>query len=202
MYPHLLSKIRHLGCRRGSYTKGWVRFWIGCLFLCLAPSVGAEDDIVAFEHEVKAAMLYKFLGYIEWPASVFPSDKSPYIIAVIGAEAVAEELRDITEHRTVNNRPVEVWEMESLRAVRDVHMLFIGREENYRLGYLLEATRNLPIVTVTESEDGLEEGGIINLRVVEGRMKFDVSLASTEKGQLRFSARMLAVASTVKKGGT
>lgn len=200
-YVRLTSVARQRVHHHRKPASCWWFVCVACLLLCFATVARADRAAVALEHEVKAAMLYKFLGYIEWPASVFPSEQSPYVIAVIGAKDIANELQDITRLRTVNNRPVEVREIEHPQAQTDAHMVFVGRNEESRAQRLLIETRKLPIVTVTENEQGLQEGAVINLRLVDGQMKFDVSLPESDDAQLRFSARMLAIASTVKKGG-
>ena len=170
----------------------------GVAMFFFAPATADAADSVVLEFKVKAAMLYKFLDYIEWPASAFPSDSSPYIIAVIGAEAIATELKEITALRTVNNRRILITEVGSPEAlVEGIHMLFIGRDMDAQQAQTIKLAQQYSIVTVTENPHGLDQGSVINFRLADGHVKFDVSLIATEERNVKVSARMLAVASSV-----
>lgn len=172
---------------------------IGLIAAGISPA--RADQAEASAHQVKAAMLYKFLGYIEWPDAAFTSTTSPYVIAVYDADDIAEELIKITRNRTVNNRPIEIVDLSHLKALSSgIHMVFVGEVSQQQLRRVLAKAEKHPIVTVTDSDEGLTVGSTINLRLIEGRIRFDVSLADSQKRDIRVSARMLAVASSVEKG--
>lgn len=160
-----------------------------------AANNGADDD--GLERGVKAAFLYKFLGYIEWPPTAFPKPDSPFVIGVVDADAVATEVTQIASGRTVSNRPVIVRRINERDPLYGVHLLFIGRSAASRQPQLLAAAQQNSIVTVTETEDALAHGSVINFRLSDGRVRFEVSLAAAEKSALKLSSRMLAVASSV-----
>lgn len=165
----------------------------------LVPIIRADDARV-FEFEIKAAMVYKFLGYIEWPEAAFRGPEAPYVIAVVGADAVAAELRRIAQDGRVNDRRVEVIEVSDPEDLAGVHILFVGRNVDIRETKMVDMAQQYSVVTVTEYQDGLDPSSVINLRVANGRIQFDVSLTATEKRNIKLSARMLAVASSVKTG--
>jgi hypothetical protein len=158
-----------------------------------------ERSNTGLERGVKAAFLYKFLGFIEWPPEAFPQPDSPFVIGVIGADTVAAELAQIAAGRTVNNRPVTVKKITNGEPFSELHMLFIGRSESARQAQLLRTAQQHPIVTVTETEGALAQGSVINFRVADGRVRFDVSVVAAEKSDLKLSSRMLSVASSVHK---
>lgn len=160
-----------------------------------AANNGNSDN--ELERGVKAAFLYKFLSYIEWPPSAFQKPDSPFVIGVTGADTVAAELAQIARGRTVANRPVTVRRIEEKDPVSGLHLLFIGRSAAARQPQLLAAAQQSSIVTVTETEDALAHGSVINFRLSDGRVRFEVSLAAAEKSDLKLSSRMLAVASSV-----
>lgn len=162
-----------------------------------APEEGGHNGL---ERSVKAAFLYKFIGYIEWPPAAFPGPDSPYVIGVADADTVAAELVQIAHGRTVNRRSVTVRKVSEEDELSGLHMLFIGRNAASRQAQLLEAAQQYSIVTVTETDDALAQGSVINFRVTEGRVRFDVSLPAAEKSDLKLSSRMLSVASSVQRG--
>jgi hypothetical protein len=160
-------------------------------------SVKAEtaDRPDAVEQQVKAAYLYKFGSYVEWPEKTFASPDSPLRIGVIGADALADELGKMAVGRTVNGRPVTVHKLRREDAVTGLNVLFIGSStSNGRLSEILAAVKGQPILTVTESDDALAVGGMINFIVVDGKLRFEVAPKTAGLGRLSISARLLAAA--------
>ena len=159
----------------------------------LAVSAAAQQ---ATEAGIKAAFLYKFAGYIEWPASAFAAPDAPLVIGVTGAEEVAAELERLVPGRSVNNRPVVVRRFREGDPPRGLHIVFVGRGEPNLRAAVRAAQQNGALV-VTESERGLEAGSSINFVLLEDRVGFEVSLEAAERSGHRISSRMLAVARRV-----
>lgn len=152
----------------------------------------------AAEQSIKAAYLYKFADYVEWPAHVFAAEADPLTIGVFGADSLAEELGELTAGRTVNGRRIEVRTIAAPAELADVHILFVSAASDSELPVLADAAAMHSVLVVTESGDGLERGGVINFRPVDQRIRFDVSLESAERNRLRLSSRLLAVADNVR----
>ncbi|MEO8464029.1 MAG: YfiR family protein [Gammaproteobacteria bacterium] len=151
------------------------------------------------ERSVKAAFLYKFASYVQWP-DVDAKTDAPITIGVIGATDFARELAEITANRTINSRRINVRRLTMGTSLDDLEILFIAKEEGDHLPQLLSAARDKPILTVTESDGALSSGSIINFTVDQDRVRFEISLYAAEKSQLRLSARLLAVAQGVHRG--
>jgi hypothetical protein len=163
----------------------------------LASPRPVQADAQADEYRVKAAFLYKFGSYIEWPRGSFASADSPVTIGVMGAETLAEELAQIVAGRNVNGRPVRVRRLRPGDPIAGLHVLFVGRADGGRLAEILAAARGQALLTVTESEDGLELGSMINFVVVEDKVRFDIAPPPSESSNLKISARLLGVARKV-----
>ena len=174
----------------------WVRAAATLLVAALAAGAAQAQRAEAPEAGVKAAFLYKFANYVEWPPSAFASPTAPLVIGITGAEDVAAELERIIPGRSVNGHPVQVRRLKEGEGPAGVHVLFIGRDHPVAQG-VLSAVQAQPVLTVTESARGLELGSIINFVPAGDRLAFEVSLDSAEKSGLRISARMLAVARRV-----
>lgn len=164
------------------------------------PASSHAQAVEASEEKVKAAYLYKFLNYVEWPANLPASPGAPYLIGVIGDNRVADELAGMIAGKTANNRPITSRRFAYGEPLTGVDMVFIGRAERDRKAALLRQLRTQPVLTVTETEGALDEGSIINFRVVEGRVRFEVSVEAAEQAGLKLSARLLGVAINVVKG--
>ena len=158
------------------------------------------EDPENLEYRVKAAFLYKFAGYVEWPEAIFAQPTMPVTIGVMGADAVAAELSQLVVGRTVNNRAITVRRLKPGEPLTGVHILFVGGAENARLNQVLPLAQPRAILTVTESEGALAQGSVINFTVAERRVRFEISLGSAEKSKLKLSSRLLAVAQQVHTG--
>lgn len=162
-------------------------------------SLAAEESPQDIEQRVKAAFLFKFGGYVEWPERVFSRSDSPLVIAVAGAEVLAEELSRIASGRTMNGRPVVMRRVRGGEQLSGAHVLFVSRSEAGRLGELLSVTQGQPVLTVTETEKGLAQGSIINFVIADNRVRFEVSLEAAMRNGLRIGAPLLAVAQRVQE---
>jgi hypothetical protein len=146
---------------------------------------------------VKAAFLYRFASYVEWPPQVLPRAESPLVIGVIGADALGDELAQVVADRTVAGRPVTVRKLRRGEALTGVHVLFIGRSDAHRSADVLAAAKGKAVLTVTESEDAFALGSVINFVLLDDKVRFDVALRPAEMENLKISARLLSVARKV-----
>jgi hypothetical protein len=152
------------------------------------------------ERQVKAAYLYKFAGYVEWPEGAFPHQDSPLVIGIIGADAVADELEHIAAGHTINGRNVITRKLKRSDSLAGLHMLFIGRIEKSHLIEIFSEAKNKPLLTITESEDAHALGSMINFVVSDDRLRFEVALVPAGVAGLKISARMLTAAYKVRPG--
>ncbi len=166
----------------------------------IAQSASGDPGINADEESVKTAFLYKFPNYVEWPASSFPKSDSPYVIGVMGSDAIAGSLARMSANRSIKNRPIVVRNLETGDSLNGIHVLFIGRSERARLPQLLKQLGAQPTLTVTEADDALAQGSMINFRIVEERVRFEISLDAADRSGLKLSSRLLALATVVTKG--
>lgn len=167
-------------------------------FVTPARAESAASSVV-LERRVKAAFLYKFLGYAEFPPGAFADPASPVMIGVFGADDLAAELARIVAGRTVNNRPILVRVLRDSELGAPVHLLFIGGFDTGRVGRMVRAAGHALLV-VTECDGGLQQGSAINFRIVDERVRFDVALDAAERNGIKLSSRLLTVANRVQKG--
>jgi YfiR/HmsC-like len=160
----------------------------------------SEDSTGSLEHSVKAAFLYKFLGYVEWPAEAFTQPDTPIGIGVLSGGEIADELARIVSGRNVNGRPITVKRLKEGDSLAGIHMLFIGRSESARLSQLVKAAHQRPILTVTEAQGALTHGSVINFVLADSRVRFEVSLEAADRSGIKLSSRMLAVAYNLRGG--
>jgi hypothetical protein len=177
-----------------------LRLALAWLLLLSPVAAFAQTDARMAEVRIKAAFLYKFGEFVEWPPSAFAQPDSPLVIGVLGAEDIASELERVVAGRTVQGRSIAVRRLPRSERLGNIHVLFIGQAESARLPEILGAAKGLSVLTVTESEPASTAGSMINFVPVADKIRFDIALPPVERGQLRISARLLAVARKVVTG--
>jgi hypothetical protein len=171
---------------------------LALLLALLGASEGlAKADVAAAEYQVKAAFLYKFMNYVEWPARAQAGAETQIVIGVVGADMLADELAQVVAGRGVNGRPVVVRKLKAGDPVTGLHTLFIGGAADAHTAELIAAANSNGVLTVTESEDAFGLGSVINFVVVQDKVRFDIALQQAESNNLKISSRLLAVARKV-----
>jgi hypothetical protein len=159
---------------------------------------GAAQE--ATEQQVKAAFLYRFAGYVEWPDASFAQADSPLVIGVLGDEPLAAAVEQAVGGRSVNGRRVTARRVRPGESIAGVHILFVGRAERGRLPQIAQGASAQAVLVVTETEGALAQGSVINFLVADRRVRFEISLPSAERSGLKLSSRLLAVAAQVHGG--
>jgi hypothetical protein len=149
----------------------------------------------ADEYEVKAVYLYNFATYTTWPNHI-QTDNEPFIFAIAGAPGVASNLAALAEVRRIQNRPIEVHQLEEGGSAEGAHILFVGQQFPDQ-NALLAGASSMPILTVTEDVEKHPEGSAINFTLVEDKIRFDISLSVVQNSGLDVSSRLLSVARQV-----
>jgi hypothetical protein len=169
------------------------------LLVCCLPAFAQTTPESASEDAVKAAFLYRFLNYVEWPAGATPSAETPYVIGIADADEVFDELQDIVARRKINNRSVVLKHLRNGDSTAGLHVLFIGEDGKSRQAAWIKSAQQQPVLIVTETAGALDQGSMINFVLVDQRVRFEANLAAIERARLKVNARMLAVAVAVQK---
>ncbi|MBA2721446.1 MAG: YfiR family protein [Methylibium sp.] len=160
-------------------------------FAALGPAVAAT-----LEASVKAAYLYKFTGFVEWPPRAFASTDTPIVIGVVDAPEVLAELEPVLVGRSIHGRPLRARRVIPGETLEGVHMLYVPAPDRLPSGWLASADAQ-PLLLVTDQPGGLASGGMLNFLLHEGRVRFEASPPAAERAGIRLSARLLAVAERV-----
>jgi hypothetical protein len=158
----------------------------------------AHDSAAYPEEAVKAVFLYRFAGYVSWPAST--ENTAQFTIAVLGAANVAEQLNGFLPGHPIHSRPARVMAIQGLGQLGDAQMLYIGPGVPGKLSGLIEALKNRPILIVTDKPGALEEGSTVNFLIEEQHVRFEISTAAAKRSGLQIGSGLLAVAEHIKTG--
>lgn len=150
------------------------------------------------EEQVKAAYLFNFARFVEWPGSSFPSPGAPIRIAVLGDEGFARLLEETIGDKRVGERPVSVELHAELQEALLSHILFVPRDRDTMLGDVLEAVKGHPIFTVASNESFAARGGMANFYRVANKVRFAINEQVVRSAGLKISSRLLRLAKVVE----
>ena len=170
-----------------------------CLLLahCIAqPLTYAESPDP--ETQVKNTYLCKFGNYVHWPKNMLANPDSNIVIGLATDDAVAEEVARVARRHKAGNHTLSVKRLQRGDTLNGIHILFIGKSENEHLADWLAMAQGQPILTITEAEQGLAVGSIINFVMDGNRVRFDVSNAAAERNKIKLDAELLSVARQVE----
>lgn len=146
------------------------------------------------EYALKSVFLYNFCHFIEWPKSAFSSPDEPLIIGIVGEDPFGSLLKEAIEGESYQGRPIQIEHYRSPREIKHCHLLFVGRGESGRLDAILAAVADKSVVTVGETEDFLDRGGMIALPAERNRVRLRVNPAALRAASLTVSSKLLRVA--------
>jgi YfiR/HmsC-like len=162
----------------------------------LPASQAADMD----EYRLKAAYLYNFAKFVEWPADAFTTPASPIEICVAGDKPFAERLLQLVNGQTVNERAVVARALEKVEPPAGCQILFVSRLQGKKWQPILRQIAANPTLTVGEADSFLATGGLINFRVEDQHVRFEIDADGAARARLRISAKLLALQSA--RGGT
>ena len=151
------------------------------------------------EYEAKAVFLRQVTRYVTWPDSSFSGPGAPIVIGIVGHDPFGELLDQVVAGQESRGRSLEIRRLEATAPVDGCHVIFLSREETRRQAEILAEVADLPILTVGEGDRFLRQGGGIRLRILDERMRFEISLAATDRAGLKLSSYLLNLASEVQR---
>jgi hypothetical protein len=148
------------------------------------------------EYDLKTAFLYQFTLYVEWPAGRLGAAGEPLVFGVVGSDEMANNLQQLTASN-VQGHPIEVRELAPGADVSDLHVLFVTKEQEANCADMLRDAAANSVLAVTENTSGLPQNSVINFALVDGKVRFDVSLTNAQMADLEISSRLLQIARSV-----
>lgn len=160
------------------------------------PAAAGSANYNVSEYEVKAAFLYNFTKFVEWPKDAFYSAGEPLTICIIGADPFGDSL-DFIRDKTVNNRRLEIRRLGEPADTRECRVLFIAPSEKMRIQEILNSVRAQDILTISDISGFVHYGGIIELYVKDRKVRFRINAAAAKKSRLKIGSQLLELAEIV-----
>jgi hypothetical protein len=152
------------------------------------------------EYQVKAAFLFHFAQFVDWPPEAFKDAASPLTYCTVGEDPFHGALDASLNGKTIDGRPVRVLHFKLPQEVQPCQILFLGAPEKKSLSATLVNLGASPVLTVGESQDFIEQGGMIGFLWEDNKVHFEINLEAAERAKLKISARLLTLAKKVIGG--
>ena len=170
---------------------------VGVVAVTCAPALtGAQST--SDEYRLKAAFVYRFPQFVEWPDTAVQESRT-LDLCVLHPNPFGSELEQLVIGESLGGRPLHVRVIDTVDALPGCHALFAGAHSAIAAA-ALQAVSGRPVLTVGETDEFLNAGGIIALKIVDRRVRFDVNAANAQKAGLRISAQLLNLAAAVRGG--
>jgi hypothetical protein len=176
------------------FGKRWTMFLVG-LALCFVATATHADS--ATEYQVKAAFLFNFAKFVEWPVEAFPGVDAPLQICVLGQDPFGHEFEEMIADKTVTGHRIEVIHPSGVPQAKACQVLFVASSEKQQVREILHGLREASVLSVGETPGFAKMGGIINFVLDDGRVRFEINVKAAERAHLKISARLLTVAKLI-----
>jgi YfiR/HmsC-like len=169
------------------------------LFAFAAAPLQPAEAAGPSEYEVKAAFLYNFARFVEWPLDA-PGVDGTFVITVLGRDPFGSALDDTLRGKKIDDKRVVVRRALRPEDVGRSHIVFISDSEKDRLPAILKSLDTAPVLTVGDMDQFAERGGVIRFKVDQDRIRLEINVAAAQRSRLRISSQLLKLARIVEPG--
>jgi hypothetical protein len=152
------------------------------------------QDSPPTEYQIKAAFLYNFAKFVQWPTQAFASPTSPIVIGVLGENVFGDDLEKTIRGKVINDRPLQFKQFHSVTEVTNCQILFISTSEKNSLPKILDGLQGASVLTVSETDRFTEAGGMINFVIEDDKIHFQINNEAAKKARLTISSKLLSLA--------
>jgi hypothetical protein len=185
----LISRLQHI-----IFLK-WGRrlLYLALALLCMAPAMRAQ---VAPAYQVKAAFIYNFTQFVQWPAHAFAGSQSPLIIGVLGDNPFGTYLEQLVKDEKVGGRSIEIRKFKDADDVARCNILFINTPD---AASIARSLRSKGILTVSDADNFARDGGMIRLVTANNKIRLQINTAAARAANIEISAKLLRLAEIIDR---
>jgi hypothetical protein len=185
----LAAAFQQCGRSRGPLIWG-----VTLVLLLAVVSVHTQEPQSEPAYKIKAALVFNFVKFVEWPAEAFADKTSPWVIGVLGQKNPFDNyLQQAFRGKKLNERPLQVKPCNSVTEATNCHILFICSSEKERLPEIFDGLRDTHVLTLGETEDFIKTGGMIRF-VTQDKIRFEINDDAAKKVGLKISSKLLSYA--------
>ena len=146
------------------------------------------------EYQVKAAFMFNFAKFVDWPPEVFAGSNSPIVLGILGKNVFGSDLEKTIRDRKVNNHAFQFTNFTSAAEATNCHILFISPSEKENFSKIISGLHSASVLTVSETEGFIKAGGMINFKFEGSNIRFEISDETAKKAGLKISSKLLTLA--------
>jgi hypothetical protein len=166
------------------------------LFVSLSGMSSARAQ-TSKEYQIKAAFLFNFAQFVEWPAAAFADASAPISIGVLGDDPFGAVLDQTIEGETINHRKLIVQRSQRVTDLKGCHLVFISKSEKLHLADIFDSLGSASVLTVSETENFARRGGIINFYLDGNKVRFEINAAAAQRKGIKISSQLLKLGKVV-----
>jgi hypothetical protein len=152
------------------------------------------------EYQVKAAFIYNFIKFVQWPAEAFHSSKEPFSICILGPDPFGRSLEDTVANHEIGGRTFSIRHISDVKQGAACHVLFVGPVGDIHLPPAIAELASPGVLTIGDSNVSGADGVIIRFRLDAGKVRFEIDAGAAERKGLRISSRLLSLAFVPESG--
>ena len=187
--------------RTGKATKSFAAA-ITCLIVLTLGAAGAQTEAASQpprEHLIKAAFVYNFAKFTQWPSGSFAGDSAPLSICILGEDPFDGALESLAGKK-IQGHPVAIQRVATVEAGAACHLLFISGSEEASLSTILDSLADRPVLTIADIPNFARDGGIINLKTnKDQKVRFEINIGIAKRAGLKLSSKLLNLATIISK---
>jgi hypothetical protein len=161
--------------------------------LALVGSVSAQTRI-ARAQDLKAVFIFNFTQFVEWPATAFADEKSPFVIGIVGEDPFGNTLDQLVANEAVHNHKIIIHRYRDPEDISTCHLLYISPSAAARGEHLVQSIKDKSTLTVGETESFMTHGGMIRFVITQNRLRLVINSKAAEAAQLVISSKLLRLA--------
>lgn len=172
---------------------------VSLLAVTLSPSAQPQNEQPG-EYQLKAAFLFNFAKFVDWPDGTFATPTSPFTICILGQDPFGHDLDDSLRGKTISSRPIVVRRCNSDPETRGCQILFVSRSQGRRMAEILQGLRGSKVLVVGEADGFAAGGGAIEFVLEQEHVRFRINPDAAAREGLTISSKLLALATIVRDG--
>ena len=149
------------------------------------------------EYQIKAAFLFNFAQFVEWPSAAFADASAPISIGVLGDDPFGPVLDQTVQGETINHRKLIIQRSQRVEDLKGCHLVFISKSEKSRLTDIFDSLGSASILTVSETENFARRGGIINFYLDGNKVRFEINADAAQRKGIKISSQLLKLGKVI-----
>jgi len=175
--------------------KSNLKFVLG--FSMLAMSAVFAETSAPTEYQIKAAFLYNFAKFVEWPPETFQNTSGSFVIGILGHDPFGSDLDNLLNGKTIQDKTLVLKRISDIHEASDCNVLFISSSKESELEAILGALKGRPVLTVSDIDQFVQRGGVVGFTVEDRRVRFSINTKVADADGLKISSQLLKLAKTI-----